>query len=266
MTSLPILPDDVRRELDDLRRVVGDLTRRHADVREVLAVHVRGGDLTFEQHRMRATIERLVEVIGGEPASANDFAECCLVGQTLDDGVFWFGSGVLVSQRVVLTANHLASKGRTPDVVALPTDGDTVPAGVVKRGTFIPKPSTDIAVIVLADDAGVASIALASPADIETATGTTVVGFGSNSIGMSLLNRKRDVELDIKSRTAQEFIAGRSGKGVCKGDSGGPAYIMVDGNRLLAGITRGPELPNGLCGENGRFTRVDAHMAFIEQF
>jgi secreted trypsin-like serine protease len=54
-------------------------------------------------------------------------------------------------------------------------------------------------------------------------------------------------------------------KDSCKGDSGGPAYIDVDGEWQLAGATsRGTCKARRICGDGGIYTRVHAYVDWIE--
>jgi hypothetical protein len=56
------------------------------------------------------------------------------------------------------------------------------------------------------------------------------------------------------------MAAGKEGKDSCNGDSGGPAYIKLDGKLLLAGVTsRGSEV----CGLYGIYTRPEAALDWI---
>jgi endonuclease G len=70
---------------------------------------------------------------------------------------------------------------------------------------------------------------------------------------------KYDYESDL------EFVAGGKGYDSCNGDSGGPAYIIVDGVRKVAGLTsRATRGATTACGQGGIYTRVDVHLNFIE--
>jgi endonuclease G len=63
-----------------------------------------------------------------------------------------------------------------------------------------------------------------------------------------------------------EFVAGGEGYDSCNGDSGGPAYIIVDGQRKVAGLTsRGIKSTFRPCGDGGIYTRPDAHKDFLDQ-
>ena len=63
-----------------------------------------------------------------------------------------------------------------------------------------------------------------------------------------------------------EFVAGGGGFDSCNGDSGGPAYITVAGDRVVAGLTsRATETSRNPCGEGGIYTRTDVHRAFIRR-
>jgi hypothetical protein len=256
-----------RQDVERLRSCLDDLARRHAQAAELLAAYL-SDDAMLSDDDLRTLLKRLIDIviIGGEAASEVEFSECCLVGQKLEDGWRWFACGVLLRPDLVVTADHVASSGRIPDVVAVPTDGVTIDGASIIEGTFVREGSSDIAAMRLASSAGVQGVTRASTAEIDAAGTVTVVGFGSHAIGRSLMNRKRHTVLDVHHRTAGEFIARRNGKGVCSGDSGGPAYIEVSGQRLLAGITSRPEFRNGPCGDGAIFTRIDAHDAFFAQF
>jgi hypothetical protein len=260
------------RDPEHLRRVAEHLARRQSKVVDLLAEFLCGLEqnelASLQEAAALQKIKFAIDVLGGKPAGPNQFADCCMVGLRAG-GPAWFASGVLVHKRVVVTAAHVGSSGYEPNVVSLPTDGITIPPGTVVSATrFEPEPGgADIAVMVLADDVvNVTPIARASTSEIDQATKTTVAGFGANAVGGGFLDRKRHADLDITGTTPEELVAGASGKGVCKGDSGGPAYITTSSGLRLAGITSRAAVGSGLCGDGGIFTRVDKYQTFIESF
>jgi hypothetical protein len=54
------------------------------------------------------------------------------------------------------------------------------------------------------------------------------------------------------------------GKGACHGDSGGPAYMMVNGQPLLYGVTsRGVNDPNNDCSVSAAYTSIPYYASWI---
>ena len=63
-----------------------------------------------------------------------------------------------------------------------------------------------------------------------------------------------------------EIVAGGNGVDSCNGDSGGPAYVEVDGEVQLAGATsRATKNFTQPCGDGGIYTRVDRYVDWIRQ-
>jgi secreted trypsin-like serine protease len=65
---------------------------------------------------------------------------------------------------------------------------------------------------------------------------------------------------------ATEFAAGAPflDRDSCNGDSGGPAYVQVDGEWHLAGATsRATASSLRPCGDGGIYTRIDAYEEWI---
>ena len=62
-----------------------------------------------------------------------------------------------------------------------------------------------------------------------------------------------------------EIVAGGNGLDSCNGDSGGPAYILLNGKRMLAGATsRATRNFTRPCGDGGIYTRVDKYLDWIK--
>lgn len=238
--------------------------------------------------------DNLTTIVGGVPVAATDFPECCLVGRRRANGtISWFCTGVLVHKRVVLSAAHCFDPQAPANVVALKANNisNLSAANVVNVRRMIINPLYpqtqrfhDAAVLILRSDAQVAPVGIASTAEIAAASETTLVGFGnSDRFASSGFGRKRMVAVPITHvrRTAAEdfedaedvmgfdadleFVAGGGGFDTCTGDSGGPAYITVGGQRKVAGLTsRATDNAVTPCGDAGIYTRVDANLAFIQ--
>ncbi|MBL4683768.1 MAG: trypsin-like serine protease [Nannocystaceae bacterium] len=261
------------------------LMRRHVDLARLLAQHVGTEALSDLAER----------IVGGFPVAPATFPECCLVGRRLGNGLEdWFCTGVLIHPRVVLTAAHCYAPGRTPNVVGLGLDKQYEPtpqAEVVSIKRVVPHPDyvatgvSDIAVLVLRTAAETLPVPVATTEQVAAAQATTLVGFGNNDLwSASGFGTKRRVSVPIVSlrrsdadnldaaetkfdyESDLEFVAGGDGFDTCNGDSGGPAYISVDGELRVAGLTsRAAGQPVLPCGDGGIYTRCDAHMDFVRK-
>lgn len=239
--------------------------------------------------------EYLIRIVGGSRVPEGGYPDCCLVGQKNFNGTLqWFCTGVLVHPRIVVTAAH-CYKPSASYVVALNTTSQNALAGaeVIAAKRAMPHMGYqqtgklyDIAVIVLSQAAKTQPVPMATTEEINTALSTTLAGFGNedrnSTVGFGI---KREVTVAIESirRSAAdnmdaaemqygyesdlEFVAGGNGYDSCNGDSGGPAYITVNGIRKVAGLTsRATAGAQSPCGDGGIYTRIDVHQEFIRSF
>lgn len=181
-----------------------------------------------------------------------------------------FCSGTLVAPRVVLTAAHcltrvqpeavlfgsgLANEGALVDVLELRVHPEYEPTSVGNDVGLVLLASTappDVRPLPLALD----TVAAGSP--------VRVVGFGTTSKTDREPRRKREGRAAIAAVTPSEFTILASPSQTCAGDSGGPAFVVVDGVERLAGVHSAGD-PD--CTDSGREARVDPHVAsFIAPF
>jgi endonuclease G len=243
------------------------------------------------RHPARTIGEAIARIVGGVPVSPGDYPDCVVVGRRRPNGTFnWFCSGVLVHPRIVITAGHCFDPAQPANVVALAAeDVDDLQNAEIRRVRKMVKhpryPSSgahDISVMILRRQANVSPVRLATAEEFAQATETTLVGFGNDDIlstrGFGLKREvtvpilqlgnqgNDDTEAELGFDSDLEFVAGGEGFDSCNGDSGGPAYITVAGERVVAGLTsRATETARNPCGDGGIYTRVDVHAAFIRR-
>ena len=206
------------------------------------------------------------------------FPDCVAVGNE----VGFCCTGTLIAPNVVVSAAHcpvqsgcdkrifiganLAGPGRVVDVAQ-----SVVHPEYPKSRLY-----DDLVVLILAEPVeDVAPRKIASAEPLSSARTTRLVGFGyTDFAGTTGYGQRRFVDVgkasddpDYGARPETEFVAGAVGldKDSCRGDSGGPAYIDVDGEWLLAGATsRVTSIAPRPCGDGGIYTRVHAYVDWIE--
>jgi secreted trypsin-like serine protease len=107
---------------------------------------------------------------------------------------------------------------------------------------------------------------------LQNAGVVTLAGYGINT-GHPVANMPsgagvlRQVDVPVKAvnwdRT-EVLMDQTNGKGACHGDSGGPAYVNVNGQLLLFGVTsRGVEDPNNSCNVDAAYTNILPYATWI---
>lgn len=233
-------------------------------------------------------------IIGGTLAQAEQlYATVAFV--TRSDSTL-LCTGTLIAKRVVLTAAHCFYGASIRDPVET-VDSVEVVAGTRQLGRaetsqhhriekIVGHPQyggqtdegddglgndSDIAIVILRTE--VTEIAPVHVLPSSLASGVfktgqlfTISGFGTtDALGETDVGMLYVADTPLTKQTAYEFVLGGTDKpDTCPGDSGGPAYVVVDGTRFVAGVTSRGLLSNQVdCGEGGISTNASAFLAWI---
>lgn len=192
----------------------------------------------------------------------------------LMDGNYFFCSGTVISPHVILTAAHCV-EGAPPTGIFFGTDSNNPGSGqIIDVVEAIAHPQYgqdhDLGVVQIAEAAPVAPATLNTTPLTAAMSGqdVRVVGFGlsvdnenSNEAGVKLtgLTTFDSMEADYFLVTPQN---GQSG---CYGDSGGPNFMTIGGNEVLAGITSFGTENSCLAGYGGN-TDAQVYLDWINDY
>ncbi len=237
-------------------------------------------------------------IIGGTPVTGSEYgAVVGLHRLTKRYGgavyVLPFCTGTLISPTVVLTAGHCLDKAEdfAPTEPMKPNElavyfGDS-PGELDENGNYdVLNGLIDVEELLIhssydkftiTNDIGIIRLKSAStetpvppldstngfvPADVGTLT-MKLVGFGEDENGNYGVKLMGDVTLSAILNSSQ-VEHNHSPKGICFGDSGGPALVTRDSTRFVGGAASYVTYP--YCANTGAHTRVDAYEAWINDF
>ena len=97
----------------------------------------------------------------------------------------------------------------------------------------------------------------------------TISGYGVTDLdpARDAAGRLHIGQTTLIQRSAHELLAGGNAVAdTCNGDSGGPAYLVVEGRRYLAGVTsRAAHDAREQCGDRGIYTLVTPYIDWIAE-
>jgi MYXO-CTERM domain-containing protein len=127
-----------------------------------------------------------------------------------------------------------------------------------------PDQGNDVALLHLATPAPVEPIAINRTALTEQMLGADVylVGWGITGGSQQDSMIKRAVMSQLFDFDASFMVVGNNATGTCSGDSGGPAFMSMNGQMVVAGVTSYGDVP---CEQISVDMRVDAFASWIDQ-
>jgi secreted trypsin-like serine protease len=173
-------------------------------------------------------------------------------------------TGTLIAPRVVLTAAHC--------IGLLPPDGAEIVVGrnvgaagarhvrivrTLQHPDWV-SPFHDLALVQLAEPAGIAPMALVDTADPARLPGNvlTLVGYGRDESGQT--GSRRSGRACVFETTAAHFRVGPQPALSCAGDSGGPALADLDGVERVVGVA---SYGDPSCIAAATYARLDIDLA-----
>lgn len=219
-------------------------------------------------------------IVGGELASPEDYPTVVALEEAPGN---WFCTGTLIDARWVLTAAHCVDGAPATGLHVRFDDADVNDAAggtVVDVAAVHRHPDFDWE----AWDNDIALLELAAPVTdraptpihrdlVAAGTDVTDVGYGvadNNDQGGGLLREVAKTTADCAgandpavSGDVLVCMDASDGRGSCFGDSGGPAFAMIGGSRVVVGVTSGGT--GELCGAGwDLYTSVYAELAFVD--
>lgn len=93
----------------------------------------------------------------------------------------------------------------------------------------------------------------------------TLLGVGvTDMVEMKEAHEMREVTVPAYFKNNLLITDQRDGRGACLGDSGGPAFIEINSETYLVGVTHGPHGNVKTCNGEGEFTNPIFFLDFIE--
>jgi secreted trypsin-like serine protease len=222
-------------------------------------------------------------IIGGIPVKPGEAIARSIVG-VVDSFTKMTCSASILSNSLAVTAAHCVAASVAEDVyVIFGTDINVskdrrriVGYRIYQNSRNIldePKNVGDIAVVKFSGGlpSGYAPAELVADSElIKTGAVVTLAGYGMSNAttkeGVGILRKANTQIVDATWSKTEILIDQSKGKGACRGDSGGPAYLASPKSLLLFGVTsRGIKDPNYQCNAYVAYTNVLSYLSWIRR-
>jgi secreted trypsin-like serine protease len=230
-------------------------------------------------------------IVGGFELSAQDDAARYVV-MVYDEDSKKICTGTLIEPQLILTAGHCV--GRRQDGITLAFGVDPMTGKYVARKSIAfkvhnlynsPKNQNDLALIYFQGKVPQGYMpALVAPLSfpVKVTYDFTAVGYGrftgrppvteKDAQGSGRL-RSTDLKISSISKDEKSFIvAQNSGRGICSGDSGGPALMRLNGRDYIVGVASaviwsGKDLQNkgDACSDRSMYMNVSRYGTWIKE-
>ena len=177
-------------------------------------------------------------------------------------------TGTVIAPRLILTAAHCFDAGATPTVGFASSYSEPQNVLLTPVDTWFVNPEYskghsdlghDEAVILLKKDAGVPTLPYHAGAPEPSWIGVTakLVGYGLTSESATTWGERRSISVPLSSYTSTQldFVSSKTG---CRGDSGGPALLTLNGVQTIVGVASQSD-----CRTVTRHSRIDGDLDFI---
>ena len=222
-------------------------------------------------------------IIGGTDATGSeDFAKTVVLLYDKEAGAICTAS--IISDKLLLTAAHCVASAPTSLYVVFGTNIESTDIIVRRAVTAVTTPAWATRAAQELNNGDMAMVGFVGglpegykPAEmlsdlsvLKDGATVTLAGYGtSDGVAGTGAGKLRYVDTTIQAvgYSESEILMEQSkGFGACHGDSGGPAYVEVNGKRLVIGVTsRGVNDPENHCGVSSAYTSIPFYTEWIKK-